>query len=343
MIAAAGLLSMAASSLLFLLCIYGRSYRAILGRLVTVLAIADLATNCWIFIPNWIKNGSLHFDPSWVDNCAVWIGGVRLLQVWSIVLAASIAVAILLALWKWNTLLDKMRWAPVASVPLACALNLGYLVAPSYKAQSDPYPFPYCESTNAAALIFAGELLGTFAVLGAVHIFGIIKMQEHSPGSVVRRAWQSASRYLLAFLATNACYVISVMSKQFKFLALWSCTSWWWHNVRISFYVSAGLFNLLAFGGFTCKDRLRVVTFGGTEERSFASSGRSPTRSPCRDSEARHSWQKLVDTSLASLILEDCSGQLATFTSVRSGAPEDEFRTPFSTGVPPGHEGGVPS
>lgn len=277
-----GLVGIGGSSLLLLICLCKGQYRSdlVLGRLVLLLALSDLLANLWLFGPNWIQNRRLSLNPC-VPWCGWWLGGVRFLQAWSVVLSAGIALAVLFALLKKPDSVQRFRHFPAVSIPIAFVLNLNYVFYPAYLPSDEGQfrPDAYCVSPDASQDTFEGLLIVIFFAVWAVHCFGIIEMRKHSPGSVVRRAYKCASRYLVAFLLSYGPYVVTRLLLEAQILRTNSCGFWWAQHVRDMCYIAAGFFNLIAYQAVRIQEIAQsVVTFGGSEEHTFFTRRARPRR-----------------------------------------------------------------
>lgn len=258
-----GVIGITGSLVLLLICIRSGQWKCMLGRLVTLLAMAD-------FLFGILCYSKPLLEPC-PNRCGWYEGSFRLAQVWSVVLSAAIALAILCALLKKPFLVSKFHIVTAASLPVAFVLNSGYIVWPSF----DPHEGDACTcaSRPEAVTMFEAVLGFTFCMCAATHIFGIAVMRSQSPASVVRRAHLSASRYVVAFLASYGPYVLSRLLFQLGFLGNdnTSCTTWWVEQVRDMFYDLAGFFNLIAYQAVRMPNITRAaVTFGERETRTFA-------------------------------------------------------------------------
>lgn len=275
----AAVVGMIGSGLLLRACLQ-EGQRSILGRLVTWVAVADLSLNVWSYVTPWIWNHSLLMRPV-VSWCGLFIPVQRVLQLWVAILPAGIALAILLALVKLPRALKWMRIAPAASLPLAILLNLGAILDHSrfmYIANGRPQAFcgVLLQPKEWAASLFSFpiEILGIFTLIFVIHLYGVWRVQKLSPAGVAKRAFNCASRFLLAFVAAWFVAAGFLLFSSFgEWVAGESCTL---HVVLPSlqdfFIALSGFFNFLAYKGASLQEdsrQGRVVTFGRPELVTF--------------------------------------------------------------------------
>lgn len=202
----AGVLGIAGSCLL-LRGLRGWS-NSIFQQLVTWLAVADLLGSLWYFVPSWISNHSLLMKP-WVTWCGPWLPVLKLLELWSAVLAVNIAWGILFALLKLHRPLELLRFAPLASAPTAALLGLGYLLnLGDFDVVENPVGKACGVEKNFLGYIFGIEMVGMFLLILGVHVFGVVMLWERSPLSSIKRAFGSASSFLVAFLLAWSATVV---------------------------------------------------------------------------------------------------------------------------------------
>lgn len=193
--------------------------RSILGRLVMWMAVADLSVNTWTYVPCWIVNRTLFMTPV-VPWCWLFAPVQRTLQLWSATLPSGVALAVLLALLKLPSLVKWMHFVPAASLPAAILLNVGvYMHSSSFQYMADGEPQAYCSFNYAGddpplfvIYSFGIEVLCIFTVISATHLFGLWKLKKSAPGGVTRRAFNSASRFLLAFVAAWLASVVYALT-----------------------------------------------------------------------------------------------------------------------------------
>lgn len=263
----AGLVSMGASTVLLVRSRQDGRAQSVLGRLVTLLAVADLWCTLWLFVPNWLRNGSFTLNPC-VEWCGVWLGGVRLLQVWSVVLSAAMTLAVLLVLMKKPVAVEALRCAGVATLPVAALLNIFYFIQPATLDTSGPDY--YCDSPTISKTFFEGTLCCSFLFVVVAFLRGILQVRRDDPGAVTRRFFPAVSSYMLAFILSWGPYVLTRILLSLGVLEENSCPHWYAQHVRDVCYVMNGVFNGLAFELTVWNLQARqVVTFGATETRSF--------------------------------------------------------------------------
>lgn len=264
----AGFIGMVSSTLLLYACLRRGSQQSILGRLVASLASVDLLVNLWFFVPSWIVNRSLVQEPV-VHGCYWWWPVLRCLQLWSMALGAAIAFAILLAVLKLSSWLHFLRFAPIISLPVAALLGLGYMINPQqYYYEHVKGHHPHCGTNDdTSQTVFASELLVIVILIGGVHVIGLISVRKHSPLSVVKRAFRSASRFMAAFLAAwLPCFIYIIVTFISPTSADNSCAMLVLVRLQDLFSSLGGLFNYLAYKGvgFT-ESSQRVVAFEEVE------------------------------------------------------------------------------
>lgn len=229
-----------------------------LGRLVTVLALSDLLTSLWNYVPNWAYNRSVWEGPG-VPWCGLWIAGIRLGQLWSVIISGCIALAIFAAVLKKPAGVQALWHAPLWSLPVAILLNLAYVLYPSRRI-TEGVPQPYCSSPEVSENVFAAELVATCLLILALHGFSYSSMRKCAPDSVVRRSFVAASHYLSAFSCTWAPYVISILLLRADVVSADSCSMFGLQITRDICYSLNGLFNLVVHSHIRTMEPL-VVTF----------------------------------------------------------------------------------
>lgn len=300
LISLAAVVGMIGSGLLLRTCLQ-EGQRSILGRLVTWVAVADLSVNVWVYVTSWIGNRSLLLRPV-LSGCWWYIPVQRVLQLWSALLPAGIALAILLALVKLPRALKWMRFAPAASLPLAILLNLGAILDHSrFRYFANGRPQAFCGFTMslkelaASSFSFPIEILGIFIMIFVIHLYGVWKVQKLSPAGVAKRAFNSASRFLLAFVAAwfvTVGYVL--VASNGEWLADESCAlKVVLPSLQDFFMALSGFFNFLAYRGASLQDgsrQGRVVSFGRPELVTF---GRQDVVQLLDPSEETETWALL--------------------------------------------------
>lgn len=265
----AGLVGLVSSLLLLRKSLCGAQRDSVLGRLVTWLAAADIMLGCWTFIPPWIEKP---LSSPTVANCPGWyVATLRWLQLWSAALSACISLAILFALQRWPAGVKSLRFAPVVSLVLAVVVSLQYYVT-SDVFTDHTLPEIVCDREQSVFFALLGLL---FLGVVSVHIYGVVKLREVSPGSVVKRAFSSASRYMLAFFVT---WFIPATGSSLLGLfphlesALLDCSQRWVATIIVYTMVSLnGFFNLVAYQQVAvhCASQAPAVVFGNAEALSF--------------------------------------------------------------------------
>lgn len=264
-VSVAALIGIVGSSLLLLysFCMRRKHHKSILGRMVACLALVDLTLNIWVLLPVWVYQGGIALSAAnFVPWCGPWIFVARLLSFWSMLLALSIALSVLMALLKRAIPIQIQKLSPLLCLPLAALLNLGFLIHPATpQGLSDPRT-SYCSAPE-ADMALTIELGVMFTIILFVHVFGVIWTWKHSPNSVVRRLYISARGFLLAFLASNVLGAITFPMDA----AGVSCTMQLaLVCARDSFLLLNGFFNFLAFRGVAAQHSASgVVTFGEAE------------------------------------------------------------------------------
>merc|ERR1712032_1364534 len=102
------------------------------------------------------------------------------------------------------------RFAPLISTPLALVMNMAYFLQPSVA----EFKVDWCKSRQPTQSIFALELLT--CLLLVLHCYAFWKLRCRTPEHVLRRAIQSASRYIFAFFASYAIYILSQVCELFS-------------------------------------------------------------------------------------------------------------------------------
>lgn len=268
--------------------------RSVLGRLVVFVALADLATGLWLFTPNLVANGIISVNPlhNFQEWCGYWIAGLRFLQFYSALLAASIALSIMFALLQLPHFVMCLRLAPGFIIPIAVALTVPYIATPA------GYQYalldPDCSPTQLSESIFEWFLIALIIGMTIILAIGLHVLRRWSPESVVKRAFFAAARFIIAFLTSWSIYCLQLLID-------WSvpsedpCLRWvlrYGHRV----YVLNGLFNLLAYRVVpVLEGEPRVVTFGAAESFSGTERATSSGTGSSRRSRAPSHWLMLYD------------------------------------------------
>lgn len=205
---ASGLLGLISSAALLRAAFRSSQRKSSLGLLVMTLAFADLTINSWYFIPSWIINyGDWRIRPA-VSWCWIYEPVQRLLQLWSAVLAAMIALGLLLILLRLPKPLQWLRFGPLLSLPLAAVLALDFLLYPLlWESVATPWQqvcgyvnYYSPDAVGRQIHIYVAETMAIFVFLLSVHLYGMCRLRRMSPRAVAKRAFSATSRYILAFL-----------------------------------------------------------------------------------------------------------------------------------------------
>lgn len=271
----------ASSLVLLVVSLTGGQRRAVLSRLVTGLAVADLLTNLWVFVPSWLEQRHFFVFPA-VRWCGGWSYVSFVLIMWSDLIAASIALSVLLALMAWAESVERMRWAPLAALPLALLINCGQLLSPAH-AQDDSRHMPNglrldCKPSPGSYSIFLTALMGSLFLVMTGAAVGFLKLRRSAPESAAKRAFSCARRYLLAFAMTwlgKACSLPTLTQQDTS--ARMTCDQWALTFVADAFIFLGGFWNLLAYHGLNFKmSSHKVVTFRSSA--SLATGSGTPLR-----------------------------------------------------------------
>lgn len=243
---------------LLLLSVFSRQKRAVLGRLVIGLAVADTSANLVIFVPCWLEQGSFFVYPS-VQWCEGYVFTIFSLVTWSELLSASINIAVLLALLGRVQSLERMRWAPVLTLPVAFLFNSVSLFHPARRLD-DPTRMPNglyldCQPSKWTYLTIAVALGIVFVLVSAITVYSFVRIKRHSPESSAWRAFTCGRRYWLAFLLTYAVKALALprTAENRDERLHGTCEDWTWTFLADGCIFLNGFFNLVAYQGLNFK------------------------------------------------------------------------------------------
>lgn len=265
----AGTLGLVASVTLLLLSVCSRQKRAVLGRLVIGLALADTSAILVTFVPVWVERGSFFVYPS-VPWCEGYVFTTLSLFMWSELLSASISIAVLLALLGRVQSLERMRWAPVLTLPVAFLINsVSLLPDAAARTLNNPDRMPNglsldCEASRSTYVTYAVALGIVLVLVSGITVYSFVRIKRRSPESSAWRAFSCGRRYWLAFLLTYAVKVLAPThwSKSRDERTNYTCESWTWVFLADSCVMLNGFFNLVAYRGLNFKlSHHRAVVF----------------------------------------------------------------------------------
>lgn len=284
---------MVASAALLWLAVRNKQRKPLLQRLVLWIAVVDLVMNIENSVPKWVqhdkfdfwKDGSVHNVGS-APLCGLWMGTLRLLQLWSVLIAASIALAMLFAANRKHGLLKLLRHAPLLALPIALCLNATYVV--KLPPQTEVGERADCDPTGGVwGKVFAFELITVFLLIAAMHTAAYHHTRSCSPGSVTRRAFGDVTGFLFAFFLTWALPCLDIFVRH-TFDPNPGCD---WVRFQLQQITGdlSGLFNLIAYWQVSTRPSGSAVTFGQAEERFFRPSPQSEA-----DLQADQGWRTLL-------------------------------------------------
>mmetsp|Transcript_111009 Transcript_111009/g.294987 ORF Transcript_111009/g.294987 Transcript_111009/m.294987 type:complete len:287 (+) Transcript_111009:112-972(+) len=172
-------------------------------RQLVVLATSDFLLAVWWFQ----QTGSLGSGRAVGGNpndCAVFLQGLRFLQMLSVLSIVHIAAGLLAALKRRERVLQCLAKSQLVTVPCAVVLSCVFTI---WKPLWDEAR-GYCIAQTYSDAIFSIEVSIAFLVTAAIHALASRELMRGAPEWVAARSIQRAVHYLGVFLVSWAVFVV---------------------------------------------------------------------------------------------------------------------------------------